>query len=208
MGTTYTYNERAFLGEVSDPALNNLTELFYEGRQDYSGYEVEGDDVIGRAAGRCTRIDPNIGTDGVEDPDNDFTFSTYCQFTYEFFEGDDGATATYMTAEGVIPYFGTNCTDDCLDLVADSNTGICGQLAVTGGTGFFRRVVGEVYVCPTPTSTDYMGVFATLWLDSRVVSYSVYDDIIEGPSGKSSRSSGKGSSSSGKASSSDMTYTT
>ena len=41
MGTTYTYNERAFLGEVTDPALNNLTALIAEGRKNYTDYVVD-----------------------------------------------------------------------------------------------------------------------------------------------------------------------
>lgn len=154
-GAVYTYDGQVFMADQSTPIITNSSGTI---STDYTSYTIVDSDVMGTVTGRCTRIDPN------ESGSADFEGKMYCEFSYGFSE--DGEL-TFLTAEGVV-------TEDSEGRHPE------GTLAITGGTGIFRRVVGELVVDPTagPDSTYYVEVFGDLYLDSRVVDEDLYDEII------------------------------
>jgi hypothetical protein len=154
-GAVYTYDGRVFVAHQSTPIITNSSGTI---SADYTNYTVADGDVMGTVTGRCTRIDPN------DSGSTDFEGKMYCELSYGFSE--DGEF-TFLTAEGVV-------TEDSEGRHPE------GTLAITGGTGIFRRVVGELEVDPTPgpDSTYYVEVYGDLYLDSRVVDEDLYDEIV------------------------------
>jgi len=154
-GSVYTYDGKAFAAAESAPILTDPSGGLL---LDYSNYTIQTSDVVGVSTGRCTRIDPNAQTSA------DFTGNMYCELSYGF---DDNGELTYLTAEGV----------------ARQESGrhpFAIALAVTGGTGIFRRVIGELSLAPAsaPNMSYYIEVIGNLYLDSRVVDEDTYRQII------------------------------
>lgn len=150
-GTIYTYDGKTFMAHHRSPIITNTSTGVLT--SDYSSYTIMDDDVIGNVTGRCTRIDPN------DQASSSWTGTSYCEFSYAFRDSDG---YTHLTAEGVLP--------------SSSSSGV---LAVTGGTGVFRRVVGQLIVTPKAgaDSATYLEVFGNLWLDSRVVDSRTYGKL-------------------------------
>jgi hypothetical protein len=89
------------------------------------GSTVDENFQIGSVTGKCIRT---------EGDSPDYVGRAYCQFTYSFLNefGDEEAQ---LTAEGTV------------------EMGSINTLAVTGGTGIFRRSVGEILLTPVDTGT-------------------------------------------------------
>lgn len=154
-GSVYTYDGNAFSAAAAAPVLADSNGGLV---MDYSNYTIQASDVVGVSTGRCTRIDPNDQTSA------SFTGKMYCELSYGF---EDNGEFTYMTAEGV----------------ARQESGrhpFAIALAVTGGTGIFRRVVGELSLAPAsaPDMSYYIEVIGNLYLDSRVVDKETYKQIV------------------------------
>jgi hypothetical protein len=151
-GVVYTYDAGAFMAHHNSPIITNNTGVL---DSNYTNYTIKSEDLIGNVTGRCTRIDPNAQSS------SNFTGVQYCELSYGF---SDSEGFTYLTAEGVMPGGGST-----------------GTLAITGGTGVFRRVVGQLLIKPKdgPNSSVYLEVLGNLWLDSRVVDRNTYDELTE-----------------------------
>lgn len=154
-GSVYTYDGNAFVATESAPVLTDPNGGLI---LDYSNYTIQASDVVGISTGRCTRIDPNDQSSAL------FEGKMYCELSYGF---EDNGEFTYLTAEGV----------------ARQESGrhpFAIALAVTGGTGVFRRVVGELSLAPAsaPDMSYYIEVIGNLYMDSRVVDSETYRQII------------------------------
>lgn len=84
--------------------------------------------LVATVDGKCTRIDAAVGPP-------DYTGSSYCQFTYSFLN-ELGLTEASITAEGPV------------------RIGSEAVLAMTGGTGIFRRSVGQVVLRPVSVTAS------------------------------------------------------
>ena len=154
-GAVYTYDGNTFVAAESAPVISDSNGGLI---LDYSNYTIQASDVVGISTGRCTRIDPNDQSSAL------FAGKMYCELSYGF---EDNGEFTYLTAEGV----------------ARQESGrhpFAIALAVTGGTGVFRRVVGELSMAPAsaPDMSYYIEVIGNLYMDSRVVDSETYEQII------------------------------
>lgn len=154
-GAVYTYDGNVFVAAESAPIVTDPNGGLI---LDYSNYTIQASDVVGISSGRCTRIDPNDQSSAL------FYGKMYCELSYGF---EDNGEFTYLTAEGV----------------ARQESGrhpFAIALAVTGGTGIFRRVIGELSLAPAsaPDMSYYVEVIGNLYMDSRVVDAETYRQII------------------------------
>jgi hypothetical protein len=107
--------------------MEPLFGVFYDEFESNSttGRVVDEADQLGTVSGKCIRTDPHDELD-VEN----YSGRAYCQFVYSF-PDDFGFSLDDLTAEGPIQI-------GAEDIV----------LVVTGGTGLFRRAVGEITLTP------------------------------------------------------------
>jgi hypothetical protein len=117
-GTVYLYNDEKVLGVLRGGPSTDMIGGFNEIQ-----YFVDESFQLGSVSGKCTRID-------VEDTFSiDYEGRSICQFVYSFLN-EEGEEEAQLTAEGVV------------------SIGAVSTLAMTGGTGIFRRAVGEVLLYP------------------------------------------------------------
>ena len=95
-------------------------EVLFAGADDNTYDLFDEDTVLGLLDGKCTRIDPEDAFS------SDFEGKAYCQFTWSFADADLEGVAGQFTAEGPVQ-------------IGDEAT-----LAITGGNGPFRTIVGSV----------------------------------------------------------------